>query len=136
MSAPSYTEVVRILQRSLGEEEGLRVMEFFMQHLPFNVATKDQVDALHVRIEQVQSKLIREIEQARAGLMREIEQVRTELMREIEQVRAELMREIEQVRAELTREIAETKVTMIRWAFLFWISQMAMLAGILFKLLS
>ncbi len=125
MSAPSYTEVVRILQRSLGEEEGLRVMEFFMQHLPFNVATKDQVDALHVRIEQVQSKLIREIEQARA-----------ELMREIEQVRAELMREIEQVRAELTREIAETKVTMIRWAFLFWISQMAMLAGILFKLLS
>ena len=114
MSAPSYTEVVRILQRSLGEEEGLRVMEFFMQHLPFNVATKDQVDALHVRIEQVQSKLIREIEQARA----------------------ELMREIEQVRAELTREIAETKVTMIRWAFLFWISQMAMLAGILFKLLS
>ncbi len=125
MSAPSYTEVVRILQRSLGEEEGLRVMEFFMQHLPFNVATKDQVDALHVRIEQVQSKLIREIEQARA-----------ELMREIEQVRAELMREIEQVRAELTREIAETKVTMIRWASLFWISQMAMLAGILFKLLS
>ncbi len=136
MSAPSYTEVVRILQRSLGEEEGLRVMEFFMQHLPFNVATKDQVDALHVRIEQVQSKLIREIEQARAELMREIEQVRAELMREIEQVRAELMREIEQVRAELTREIAETKVTMIRWAFLFWISQMAMLAGILFKLLS
>ncbi len=114
MSVPTYTEVVRILQRSLGEEEGLRVMEFFMQRLPPNVATRDQVDALHVRIEEV----------------------RAELLREIEQVRADLTREIEKVRADLTREIAETKVTMIRWAFLFWVSQMAMLAGILFKLLS
>ena len=68
----------------------------------------------------------------RAELLREIEQVRLE----IEQVRADLTREIEKVRADLTREIAETKVTMIRWAFLFWVSQMAMLAGILFKLLS
>ncbi len=132
MSVPTYTEVVRILQRSLGEEEGLRVMEFFMQRLPPNMATRDQVDALHVRIEEVRAELLREIEQVRAELLREIEQVRAELLREIEQVRLE----IEQVRADLTREIAETKVTMIRWAFLFWVSQMAMLAGILFKLLS
>ncbi len=132
MSVPTYTEVVRILQRSLGEEEGLRVMEFFMQRLPPNVATRDQVDALHVRIEEVRAELLREIEQVRAELLREIEQVRLE----IEQVRADLTREIEKVRADLTREIAETKVTMIRWAFLFWVSQMAMLAGILFKLLS
>ena len=136
MSVPTYTEVVRILQRSLGEEEGLRVMEFFMQRLPPNMATRDQVDALHVRIEEVRAELLREIEQVRAELLREIEQVRADLTREIEQVRADLTREIEKVRADLTREIAETKVTMIRWAFLFWVSQMAMLAGILFKLLS
>ena len=54
---------------------------------------------------------------------------------EVEQVRAENRVSIERLRAELLKEIAEAKASQIRWAFLFWVSQMAMLIGILFQLL-
>ncbi len=117
---PSYTQVARILQQALGQEEGLLVMEFFLSHLPSDVAR--QRDVAEVRLE---------VEQVRAALTKEIEQMRAELRLEIEQVRKELRLEIEQVR----REIAEIKASLIRWAFGFWLSQMVVLAGILFHLL-
>ncbi|HID26482.1 MAG TPA: DUF1640 domain-containing protein, partial [Methanosarcinales archaeon] len=55
-----------------------------------------------------------------------------ELKLEIEKVRADLRVEIEKIRAEIEKVRAE----LIKWSFLFWITQMAVLAGILYKLLS
>jgi len=142
----TYAQVARILQRALGEEEGLIVLEFFMSRIPEDVARQQDVYELRLeiekiraelieRIEQVRAELTKEIEQVRAELTKEIEQVRADLTKEIEQVRADLTKEIEQLRADLTRDIALSKATQTRWAFLFWISQMAVLVGILFQLL-
>ncbi len=55
-----------------------------------------------------------------------------ELKLEIEKVRADLRTEIEKNRT----EIEKVKADLIKWAFGFWITQMAVLVGILFKLLS
>ena len=55
-----------------------------------------------------------------------------ELKLEIEKVRADLRVEIEKIRA----EIEKVRADLIKWSFLFWITQMAVLAGILYKLLS
>ncbi len=120
----TYAQVARILQRALGEEEGLIVLEFFMSRIPEDVARQQDVYELRLEIEKI-----------RAELIERIEQVRADLTKEIEQVRADLTKEIEQLRADLTRDIALSKATQTRWAFLFWISQMAVLVGILFQLL-
>jgi hypothetical protein len=48
----------------------------------------------------------------------------------------ELKLEIERVRAELKTDIEKVQVNIIKWTFGFWITQFAVLVGILFKLLS
>ncbi len=158
--SPSYAQVARILQQALGEEEGLLVMEFILSHMPHDVARERDVAQVRLEIEQVRADLTERIEQVRADLTERIEQVRADLTERIEQVRADLTEKIEQVRAELkvdieqvrleieqvrlkieqvraelTEKIERTRAEVIRWSFLFWASQMALLVGILFQLL-
>ena len=59
----------------------------------------------------------------------EIEQVRAGLLREIEQMRAETRVEMERLR----KEMADTRASMVRWAFVFWATQLATLALLLFQ---
>ncbi|HID61745.1 MAG TPA: hypothetical protein EYP49_03215 [Anaerolineae bacterium] len=99
----TYTQVATILQRALGEEEGLLVLEYFESRFPPDVARQ------------------RDVSETEAALRLEIEKVRAE---------------IEKVRADLTVQIERSQATQTRWAFLFWISQMAVLVGVLFRLLS
>ncbi len=149
---PSYAQVASILQRALGQEEGLLVMEFILSHMPHDVARERDVAQVRLEMEQIRADLTKEIEQVRleieqvrADLTKEIEQVRADLTREIERIRLEIEQvrlEVEQVRADLTKEIEQVRremqqirVEVIRWSFLFWASQMALLVGILFQLL-
>ncbi|MFQ5639336.1 MAG: hypothetical protein ACE5IR_15235 [bacterium] len=55
-----------------------------------------------------------------------------ELKLEIEKVRADLTLEVEKNRT----EIEKVRASLLKWTFGFWITQMAVLVGILFKLLS
>ena len=132
----TYTQVATILQKALGQEEGLLVLEYIESRIPPDVARSSDVSkseaALRLEIEKVRADLSRDIQKVRADLTMEIEKVRAE----IEQVRADLSRDIQKVRADLTIEIERSKAAQTRWAFLFWISQMAVLVGILFRLLS
>ena len=121
----TYTQVATILQKALGQEEGLLVLEYIESRIPPDVARSSDVS-------KSEAALRLEIEKVRADLTMEIEKVRAE----IEQVRADLSRDIQKVRADLTIEIKRSKAAQTRWAFLFWISQMAVLVGILFRLLS
>jgi hypothetical protein len=75
--------------------------------------------------------MARDVNETEASLRLEMGEVRLE----IEKVRADLTKEIEKVRADLTVQIARSQATQTRWAFLFWISQMAVLVGVLFQLL-
>jgi hypothetical protein len=121
----TYTQVATILQKAHGQKEGLLVLEYFESRIPPDVARQRDLS-------ETEAALRLEIEQVRADLTKEIEQVRLE----VEKVRADLTKEIERVRADLTVQIARSQATQTRWAFLFWISQMAVLAGVLFRLLS
>jgi hypothetical protein len=73
----------------------------------------------------------RDVSKVETALRLEIERVRADLTKEIETVRLE----VEKVRADLTIQIERSQATQTRWAFLFWISQMAVLVGVLFRLL-
>ena len=68
--------------------------------------------------------------QIQADLTEKMGQIQADLTKKIEENRLE----IERVRADLIKEIGQTKVSLIRWAFVFWVSQMAALVGILFAL--
>ncbi|MFQ5617163.1 MAG: hypothetical protein ACE5GO_11990 [Anaerolineales bacterium] len=109
----TYTQVATILQDNLGREEGLLVLEYIEDRVPPDVALRGDVSKTEV------------------ALRLEIEKVRVE----IEKVRADLTKEIEKLRADLTIQIERSKATQTRWAFVFWISQMVVLIGILFRFL-
>jgi len=143
----TYTQVAAILQKSLGQEEGLLVLEYIENRIPPDVARQRDVQAseaatgrkisetevaLRLEIEKVRADLSIDIEKVRADLSIEIEKVR----REIEKVRADLSIEIEKVRADLSVQIERSTAAQTRWAFLFWISQMVVLLGLLFTVLS
>jgi hypothetical protein len=110
----TYTQVATILQKAFGQEEGLLVLEYFEKRIPPDVARQ------------------RDVSEAEAALRLEIEKTRLQ----IEKVRADLIKEIEQMRGELTVQIERSQGMQTRWAFLFWVTQMAILLGILFRLLS
>ena len=109
-----YTQVATILQKAHGQKEGLLVLEYFESRIPPDVARQ------------------RDLSETEAALRLEIEQMRADLTKEIGKVRLE----VEKMRADLTVQIVRSQATQTRWAFLFWISQMAVLAGVLFRLLS
>ena len=64
-------------------------------------------------------------------LTKEIENTR----KEIKELDVKLSKEIKELDVKLTKEIKETKASMIKWSFLFWISQMGALLGIGFFVL-
>ena len=111
-----------------------------------------EIEAVRGEVKATELKLTKEIEQVRADLTKEIEQLRAEFTKEIEQVRGEvkatelkLVKEIEQVRADLTKEIeairaqvaitaAETRSSILKWSFLFWLSQFGAVMLLLWRL--
>jgi hypothetical protein len=66
-----------------------------------NLATKDDIAAVRVEIQQVRTELLGEIQQVRTELLGEIQQVRTELLGEIQQLRTEVFGEIAKLRSEM-----------------------------------
>ena len=54
---------------------------------------------------------------------------------DVKEVELKLTKEIKELDLKLSKEIKETKVSMIKWSFLFWITQFAALIAILYKIL-
>ncbi len=107
-------ETLEILKEKFGTENAYKVLEYIESRVRTDVATQKDIYELKLEIEKVRADLLAEIEKARAELRTDIEKVRADLSTRIEKVRADL----------------------IKWTFGFWITQMAILVGILFKLLS
>ncbi|NIR50897.1 DUF1640 domain-containing protein [candidate division KSB1 bacterium] len=107
-------EILEIFKEVFGADKAYKVLEFIESRVRTDVATQEDIYELRL-----------EIEKTRADVSTRIEEVRAELSTRIEEVRAGLSSKIEKVRADL-----------LKWTFAFWLTQMAFLAGILFKLLS
>jgi uncharacterized membrane protein len=122
--APSRKDIISaiITNPKLDEEQKSILIEEFMDELKKeypdlkNHATKSDVAEVELKIEKVRG---------------EIKEVELKLTKEIEKVRGE----IKEVELRLSKEIKETKFTMLKWQFIFWISQIAVIAGIGYKLL-
>ncbi|WP_217125579.1 hypothetical protein [Hydrogenophilus thiooxidans] len=113
--------------------EAFDLLESRYPHLDYLVTVR--------HLSETELRLTKEIEQVRANLTKEIEQVRGEvkaielkLTKEIEQVRADLTKEIEGVRAQVAITAAETRSSILKWSFLFWLSQFGAVMLLLWRL--
>ena len=121
--APDETARARIIAKAF------EALENRYPHLDYLVTTR--------HLSETELKLTKEIEQVRL----EVEQVRSELKatelkltKEIEQVRLEIVQASERTRSETLTAIAESKASLIKWSFLFWLSQMGAILLLLWRL--
>ena len=85
-------------------------------------------DVLEFVEEKFERRLSEEISGLEVRLTEKIFQVKTDLTTEISQVKTDLTTEISQVKTDLIVKNTE----MIRWMFIFWVGQVAVLVGIIF----
>ncbi len=90
-----------------------------------------EIENTRKEIKELDVKLTKEIKELDVKLTKEIENTR----KEIKELDVKLSKEIKELDVKLSKEIKETKASMIKWSFLFWISQMGALLGIGFFVL-
>ncbi len=125
--APDETARARLIA------EAFAALETRYPHLD-DLVTTQQLSAAELR-------LLKEIEQVRAELKttelkltKEIEQVRTELKVEIEKVHSNLKIEIERIHGSLKVDLANSHAGLLKWNFLFWLTQFSAVALLLWRL--
>jgi len=64
-------------------------------------------------------------------LTSEISALRLDFARELSGLRQDVTREIAAVRQDVTRDLAGVRVEWLKWSFLFWVGQVAAMAGLL-----
>ncbi len=101
------------------------------------------------KIEGLRSEMTEKIENLRSEMIEKMENLRSEMHDEIGKLRAEVHQEIAKVwneigklRAEMTEKIEKLrsemhsmKADIIKWMFIFWVSQLLALSGIIFAIL-
>jgi hypothetical protein len=53
------------------------------------------------------------------------------LTTEISSLRIDVMRELSALRQDVTRDLSAVRVELLKWSFLFWVGQVAAMAGLL-----
>jgi hypothetical protein len=64
-------------------------------------------------------------------LTTEISALRVDMTRELSSLREEVGREISLLRRDMTRDLSDTRFEILKWSFLFWVGQLAAIAGLL-----
>ena len=96
-----------------------------------------EIENTRKEIKELDLKLTKEIEDTR----KEIKELDLKLTKDIKEIEAKLTKDIENTRKEikeldlkLTKEIKESKFSMLRWQFIFWVTQIGAIIAILYKL--
>ncbi len=84
--------------------------------------------------QEEQKKDILEIveEKFERRLSEEISGLKSSLLEKISDTRADLIKYISQTREEMITYSAKTKADLIKWMFIFWVGQVAVILGMLF----
>ena len=75
-------------------------------------------------------ELIEKIENQKVELIEKIENQKVELIEKIENQKVELIEKMETQRVELVEKIERSRADMIKWMFIFWITQLVAMAGL------
>ncbi|MBI2877895.1 MAG: DUF1640 domain-containing protein [Candidatus Tectomicrobia bacterium] len=108
-SMPTVLELYEKLKPKLGEEEAKALIEFVEASVERKAATKEDLQRTEMALREDLVGLKEDLRQTEAALREEIHR--------------------------LDQKIEATKADLIKWAFGFWIGNVAVLAGIMFALL-
>ena len=130
LSHPKLTDE----EKSLLVEELIEELKREYPELKYH-ATKSDVKETELKltkeIKEVEGRLSKEIKELDLKFTKEIETVR----KEIKEVEGRLSKEIKELDLKLSKEIENTKFTMLKWQFIFWISQISVILALGYKLL-
>jgi len=99
---------------------------------------KLEIEEVRKEIKDIELKLTKEIENVKFEIeevRKETKEIEAKLSKEIKELDMKLSKEIKEVELKLTKEIENAKFIMLKWQFVFWISQMAAIIAIFYKLI-
>lgn len=99
--------------------------------LRFGAMLAEELGKVRVELHQEIAGVKREIGELRSDVKQAITSQGAGLRQEMTTQRAELREEIASQGAALRQEMATTRVDVLRWAFLFWLGQIATMAALL-----
>ena len=150
--------------RRLAEEMGKLRSEMYKLFARHSAEVDEKIEGLRTemteRIENLRTEMTEKIEGLRSEMTGRIENLNTEMTGKIEGLRTEMHDEIGKLRAEVHQEIAKVwneigrlraemtekieklrsemhsmKADIIKWMFVFWVSQTLMIVGVIFALM-
>ncbi len=124
---------LNVLKEKLGEDGVNALFEVIEEE-----RRRTREDLFQVLEERFARRLAEEIGKLRAEMHDEIGKLRAEMHNEIGKLRAEVHKEIAKVWNEIGKLRAEMqgmRADIIKWMFIFWVSQLLALSGIIFTIL-
>ena len=89
-----------------------------------------EIEEVKKETKGVELRLIKEIKTVELKLTKEIKEVELKLTKDIKELDLKLSKEIEETK----KEIKNSKIAMLKWQFIFWISQITVISGVVYKL--
>ena len=135
--SPNRAEIIKAIltNNTLSEDKKSEIIAEIMEE--FQKTYPDlQYHATKADVKETELKLQKEIENVKLEIeevRREIKEVEAKLTKDIKEVEAKLTKEIKELDLKLTKDIKDTKFSMLKWQFIFWITQMSALIAILYK---
>ena len=143
------------LRERLGDEAALGLLELleseraeWSERVPSVAADRferrlaEQIAGVRVELSAVRADIVRELDEGLGSIRQELATVRVETRQELATARAETRQELhaglgsfrQDLHAGLgllRQELANARVETLRWSFLFWVGQVAAMAGLL-----
>ena len=75
--------------------------------------------------------LTREIATLRQDMTRDTSALRQDMTKEMSMLRKDMTTDLSALRQDFTRDLSNVRVELLKWSFLFWVGQVAAIAGLL-----
>ena len=137
--SPNRAKIIKAIltNNTLSEDKKSEIIAEIMDE--FQKTYPDlQYHATKADVKESELKLTKEIENVKLEIeevRKETKEIEAKLSREIKELDMKLSKEIKEVELKLTKEIENAKFIMLKWQFVFWISQMAAIIAIFYKLI-
>jgi hypothetical protein len=140
----SSNRVPSELRERLGDEGALGLLALFESERAdwservlsiaadrFERRLSEEISGVRVELSAVRADIVRELHAGLGSVRQELATARVEVRQELATARVEMRQELATSRVEMLQELATARVETLRWSFMFWIGQVAAMAGLL-----
>src|SRR5262245_15226243 len=88
-------------------------------------------EGMVIAVDRFERRLTSEMSAVRVDVSRELSTLRADVTRDISVLRIDVARDISVLRTDVARDLSALRVELLKWSFLFWVGQVATMAGLL-----